>query len=98
MPVKEIRCISWEDLCEWLEEQPEILEQVRQYITAIRSFLPKSKKIQPDCGLVRDVLEMFRHEMGQGIAKRYGLEELHHSYKSYQDWQNQGLSPFYLSC
>ena len=70
----EIRCVSWESICDWLEQEPEVLEQVRQYTEAIRSFLPKSSKTSVDCGLIRDVLAAFRSGMGQGIAERYGLE------------------------
>ncbi len=54
--------------------------------------MPKSTKTSVDCGLIRDVLAAFRSGMGQGIAERYGLEELPDSYRSYQNWKNQNLS------
>ncbi|MCI9375776.1 MAG: PD-(D/E)XK nuclease family protein [Oscillibacter sp.] len=93
IPKEELCCISWKDICIWLEKESGTLEPVRQYTEAIRSFLPKLEKRHSDCGLVCDVLTAFRREMGQGLADRYGLVELPHSYKSYQDWEKiQGLS------
>lgn len=92
VPAEEIRCISWNSICEWLEKEPGTPEEVRQYTEAVRSFLSKHKSQQVDYGLLYDVLESFRRKMGQGIAECHGLDELRHAYRSYQDWNDQELS------
>lgn len=91
LPEKEIRCVSWEKICDWLETVPETPELVQQYVEAIRSFLAEPKK-QTDKQQVRAVLETFQREMDQGITKRYGLVEPKQQYHSYLDWNDESLA------
>lgn len=92
LPEESIRRISWKKICDWLETVPETPEQIRQYTAAIRSFLSKSERQQPDLDLICDMLELFQVEMDQALTKRYNLKILEDSYKSYQIWEKQNLN------
>lgn len=92
LPEERIRRVSWEKICDWLETVPGTPEQIRQYTEAIRSFLSKSEKQQPDLDLICNMLKLFQIEMDQALAGRYSLEILEDSYKSYQIWEKQNLN------
>lgn len=92
LPGERIRRVSWAKICDWLETVPGTPEQIRQYTVAIRSFLSKSEKKQPDLNLICDMLKLFQIEMDKALTGRYNLEILEDSYKSYQIWEKQNLN------
>lgn len=93
-------CISWEDICKWLDEwrkkQPkavqnaELLEQIQQYIGAIEWFLDNPKNQPANCSLACNVLEAFKEAIDRNaIAETYQLEWLEDSSRSYcgSEWK-----------
>ena len=59
---------------------------------AIRSFLSKSEKQQPDLDLICNMLKLFQIEMDKALAGCYNPEILVTPYKSYQIWEKQNLN------
>lgn len=102
---EEICCVSWEELCRWLEEakdsnwlkkKPEALTQVAQYIAAIQPFWTKGETpcTNDCCNLVRFLLREFQNQIAKRLAADYGLELLDRSFKSYHEdvWEKKNQS------
>lgn len=92
LPVEQITCISWKDICIWLESDPAPIPLIKQYTKAIHSFLPETKT-PADPELIRAVLTAFEART-DNLISNYGLKKPFPAsqYHYYKDWTNSKLT------